>query len=130
MGSRFSSGTELKRVRGLGSAREGVSHWTMQRLTAIANALLLIWFVASLLLLPDLAHATVVVWIRQPLVAIPLALLIASSFWHFRLGVQVMIEDYVHSDGLRLLAMLALAFYTVVAGAIALFAVLKIAVGA
>lgn len=130
MASRFTSGTGLKRVRGLGSARSGAHHWWLQRVTAAGNLVLTLWFLVSLLLLPALDHATVVSWIAQPLVAIPLALLVVSVFWHFRLGVQVMIEDYVHDAGLRALSFVALTFYTVLTAATALFAIVRIALGA
>jgi succinate dehydrogenase / fumarate reductase membrane anchor subunit len=130
MGTQFRSATDLKRVRGLGSARSGVHHWWLQRATAAANLLLLVWFLASLLSLPSLDHASVTAWIEQPLVAVPLLLLILSTFWHARLGVQVMIEDYVHAEGSKLLAILALNLFLFGAGAIALFSVLKIAFGA
>lgn len=130
MGTQFRSATDLKRVRGLGSARSGVHHWWLQRATAAANLLLLVWFLASLLSLPAIDHASVTAWIEQPLVAVPLLLLILSTFWHARLGVQVMIEDYVHAEGSKLLAILALNLFLFGAGAIALFSVLKIAFGA
>lgn len=130
MATQFRSATDLKRVRGLGSARAGVHHWWLQRATAAANVLLLAWFLASLLLLPSLDHASVTAWIEQPLVAVPLLLLILSTFWHARLGVQVMIEDYVHAEGSRLLAVLALNLFLFGAGAMAVFSVLKIAFGA
>ena len=129
-GYRHQSETELARVRGLGSAKSGVRHWWMQRVTAVGNVGLLLWFVGSLLLLPDLQFTTVTAWLRQPLVAIPMLLLIANVFWHFRLGVQVMIEDYVHAEGNKLISLMALNFYTVAVGAIAAFSVLKIAFGA
>jgi succinate dehydrogenase / fumarate reductase membrane anchor subunit len=123
------AGTELGRVRGLGSAKEGVHHWWLQRVTAIANVALMIWFIASLVALPSLDYAAVVLWLRQPVAAVPMLLLIISVFWHFRLGVQVMIEDYVHGAN-RVLAMLALNFYALAGAAAAVFAVLKIALGA
>ncbi|MFA7440239.1 MAG: succinate dehydrogenase, hydrophobic membrane anchor protein [Sphingomonadaceae bacterium] len=130
MASRFTSGTGLKKVRGLGSAKSGVHHWWLQRVTAVGNFVLALWFLVSLLLLPALDYATVISWIAQPLVAVPLALLVISVFWHFRLGVQVMIEDYVHDGGLRTLSLIALTFYTVLTAATALFAIVKIALGA
>jgi succinate dehydrogenase / fumarate reductase membrane anchor subunit len=90
----------------------------------------MLWFLASLLLLPNLAHASVVAWIAQPLVAVPLLLLILSVFWHARLGVQVMIEDYVHGESGKLLAVVALNFFILGAGALSVFSVLAIAFGA
>jgi len=95
-----------------------------------SNLVLLLWFGASLILLPDLGHATVAGWIAQPLVAIPLALLALSTAWHMRLGVQVMIEDYVHAEGSRLLALVLLNFFAVGIVAVSLFAILKLALGA
>lgn len=130
MATDFQSASALKRVRGLGSAGSGVHHWWLQRVTAAGNLVLLIWFVASVLLLPTLDHGSVVAWIGQPLVAVPLLLLIFSTFWHARLGVQVMIEDYVHAEGLKLLAFIALNFFIMAAGAVATFSVLAIAFGA
>ncbi len=124
------TGTEIGRVRGLGSAKSGVGHWWHQRVTAVANLALLLWFVASLVRLPALDYPTVVLWLRQPVAAIPMLLLIVSVFYHFRLGVQVFIEDYLHHEGSKLLAILALNFYAVGGGAAAVFAVLKIAFGA
>ncbi|TFU03382.1 succinate dehydrogenase, hydrophobic membrane anchor protein [Polymorphobacter arshaanensis] len=124
------NGTELGRVRGLGSAKSGVHHWWMQRVTAVANVALLLWFVISLVRLPGLDHASVLLWLRQPVAAVPMLLLIASVFWHLRLGFQVFIEDYVHDEGAKLLALLALNFYALAGAAAGVFAVLKIALGA
>lgn len=124
------TGTELGRVRGLGAAKSGVGHWWHQRVTAIANLVLLLWFVFSLVRLPALDYPTVVLWLRQPVAAIPMLLLIVSVFYHFRLGVQVFIEDYLHHEGTKLLALLALNFYALGGAAAAVFAVFKIALGA
>jgi succinate dehydrogenase / fumarate reductase membrane anchor subunit len=123
------AGTELGRVRGLGAAKDGVHHWWLQRVTAIANIVLMLWFIFSLARLPSLDFASVTLWLRQPVAAVPMLLLIAAVFWHFRLGVQVMIEDYVHGQA-RVVAMLALNFYALAGAAAAVFAVLKIALGA
>ncbi len=123
------AGTELGRVRGLGSAQEGVHHWWLQRVTAIGNIILVLWFVFSLVRLPSLDYASVTLWLRQPVAAVPMLLLIVSVFWHFRLGVQVLLEDYVHGAA-RVLGMLALNFYALAGAAAAVFAVLKIALAA
>jgi succinate dehydrogenase / fumarate reductase membrane anchor subunit len=123
------AGTDLGRVRGLGAAKEGVHHWWLQRVTAVGNLLLMLWFIFSLVRLPALDYSSVVLWLRQPVAAVPMLLLIVSVFWHFRLGVQVMLEDYVHGAA-RVLAMLALNFYALAGAAAAIFAVLKIALGA
>ena len=124
------NGTPLGRVRGIGAGGSGVvHHWWLQRVTAVSNLVLVLWFVFSLARLPSLDYASTVAWVRQPLVAVPLCLLIFSVFWHFRLGVQVMLEDYLHGSK-RVIAMLALNFYTCALAAMALFSVLKVALGA
>jgi succinate dehydrogenase / fumarate reductase membrane anchor subunit len=120
------AGTSLGRVRGLGAAREGVHHWWLQRLTAVGNLVLVLWFIGSLVRLPSLDYASVTLWLRQPVAAVPMLLFILSVFWHFRLGVQVMLEDYFHGAS-RVIAMLLLNFYTVAGAAAAVFAVFKIA---
>jgi succinate dehydrogenase / fumarate reductase membrane anchor subunit len=130
MATRFQSASGLKRVRGLGSARAGAHHWWLQRTTAAGNLVLLAWFAGSLLFLPDLGHATVSAWLGSPLVAIPLLLLTVSTVWHMQLGVQVMIEDYLHAEGTKLLALLALRFFAVGVAATSIFSILKLAFGA
>lgn len=130
MAGKFQSASGLKQVRGLGSAKSGVHHWWLQRVTAVGTFALALWFVASLILLPNLDHSSVVAWVGQPLVAVPLLLLTVSVFWHARLGVQVLIEDYVHGEGLKLLAVVALNFFILGVGAIAFFSIARIAFGA
>ena len=90
------NGTSIGRVRGLGSAKAGPHHWLLQRFTAVGNLLLVLWLAASLVLLPSLAYGSVVEWLARPGPATALALLVISTFWHARLGLQVLIEDYVH----------------------------------
>jgi len=121
------NGTELGRVRGLGSAKSGTHHWIAQRITAVGNALLVTWLVASLLMLPAYDHATVSGWMQQPIVAVPLMLMIVSVFYHIRLGLQVLVEDYVHESGLKFGTLVIVNFYAVGAAAISLFSIAKIA---
>jgi succinate dehydrogenase / fumarate reductase, membrane anchor subunit len=120
------TGTEIGRVRGLGSAKAGAHHWWMQRLTAGSNLLLMLWFLFSLLRLPAYDYVTVTAWLASPLAAVPMILLIASVFWHFRLGLQVIIEDYQHGET-RVIAMVLLNFYAAAMAAFAIFSILKIA---
>ncbi|MBA2918619.1 succinate dehydrogenase, hydrophobic membrane anchor protein [Sphingomonas sp. MAH-20] len=120
------TGTEIGRVRGLGSAKEGAHHWWIQRLTAGSNLLLMLWFLFSLLRLPHYDHATIMAWLSEPLAAIPMILLVLSVFWHFRLGLQVVIEDYQHGES-RVVMLVLLNFYTIAMAAFAIFAILKIA---
>ncbi|OQW71294.1 MAG: succinate dehydrogenase, hydrophobic membrane anchor protein [Proteobacteria bacterium ST_bin13] len=120
------SGTELGRVRGLGSSNEGAHHWWHQRLTAGGNLVLMLWFFASMALLPQHDYATLKFWLSSPLAAIPMILLVASTFYHFRMGLQVLIEDYQHG-AMRVALMVLLTFFTLGAATIAIFSILKIA---
>jgi succinate dehydrogenase / fumarate reductase membrane anchor subunit len=97
----------LGRVRGLGSAKEGVNHWWAQRLTAFALIPLTVWFVISLLTVMGADYAVVRAWVGSPVVAGLLILLIAATFYHAYLGLQVVIEDYVHSEAWKLFALLS-----------------------
>ena len=123
------SGTSIGRVRGLGSAKEGAHHWWRQRVTAGSNLFLTLWFVFSVLRMPGYDYEAVHSWLRNGWAAIPMILLIVSVFYHFRLGLQVVIEDYQH-DEKRVAAMLLLNFFTVATAATAIFAILKVAFGA
>ena len=121
------TGTGLGRVRGLGSAKHGGAHWVLHRMTAVGNLLLMPWLLISLVRLPTYDFTTVTAWLAQPMAAVPMMLLVISVFWHFRIGLQVVIEDYVHEDGLKFASLTALTFYTLGADAFALFAIAKIA---
>jgi len=123
------TGTRLGRVRGLGSAKQGTHHWWMQRLTAAGNLLLVIWFIISLIRLPSLSHAVVTEWLSSPLVAVAAILLVANVFWHLRLGLQVVLEDYVHNEASKLGLLVLLNFYAIGAAAVAIFSIAKIAFG-
>ena len=122
------NGTSIGRVRGLGSAKSGTHHWLLQRWTAIGNLVAIVYLAISLLLLPDLGHATVSEWIARPIPAVAVALLIVSTFWHARLGLQVFIEDYVHGAN-RLAAMIALNLVTFAGAAFGLLCVVRLALG-
>jgi succinate dehydrogenase / fumarate reductase, membrane anchor subunit len=121
--------TPLRRVRGLGSAREGVSHWKMQRLTAISNALLVLWFVFSVATFAEASYAAVAAWLSRPLPAVLMVLLVVSVFWHARLGLQVIIEDYVHGEPARIVSLVAVTLLTFGLGAACVVAVLKVSLG-
>jgi len=121
------TGTGIGRVRGLGSAKHGAHHWINQRVTAAGNVLLLVWFLISLFKLPGLQYAEVVAWLAQPLVAVPMILMVANLFWHLRMGLQVVIEDYVHEEGTKFGTLLLLNFYAIGGAALGIFAIAKIA---
>lgn len=121
--------THLSKVRGLGSAKSGTSHWWAQRVTAIGLVPLAVWFVASLMALVGADHATTIMWIKNPFVTVLLGLFIVSGFYHLKLGGQVIIEDYVHGEGLKMLSLLLLKFATLAVGLTAFVALLKISFG-
>ena len=124
------SATPLGRVRGLGSAHHGGEHWLTERVTSIALLFLGTWFIASLLLLPKLDQRTLIEWLHAPSGAIPMALLIIVGFRHALDGVKVTVDDYVHEEGSRFVINLLLLFLAVAGGALALFALARIAFGA
>jgi succinate dehydrogenase / fumarate reductase, membrane anchor subunit len=117
----------LGRVLGLGSAKEGVQHWWVQRLTSVALVPLSIWFAVSLLTLPSLDHATVQAWMSQSSTALLLIVFVVVAAWHSKLGVQVVVEDYVHGAGARTLTLVSLTFVHVLIAAAGVFSVLKVA---
>ena len=120
----------LRRVLGPGPARSGVHHWWAQRLSALALLPLSVWFVVSLLCLPGLDHVTVILWMGQTWTALLLVLFVLAGAWHSNLGLQVIIEDYVHAAGTRTLLLVVVRFLHILAAAAAVFAVLKVAFGA
>ncbi|MGX7895546.1 succinate dehydrogenase, hydrophobic membrane anchor protein [Tsuneonella sp. HG222] len=123
------NGTPLGRVRGLGSARGGTHHWIVQRFTAVGNLLGGLFLIASLLMAPDLSYSSLRTWISGPIPATAMALLVVSVFWHARLGLQVLIEDYVHSDGNRFAAMLVLNIAALAGAAFGVLAIVRMALG-
>jgi len=124
------SSTPLGRVRGLGSAHHGGEHWLTERVTSIALLLLGVWLIASLLLLPRLDQRTLLEWLHAPSGAIPMALLIVIGFKHALDGMKVVIDDYIDDDGGRFAWNTLMLFLAVGGGAIALFALARIAFGA
>lgn len=118
----------LGKVLGTGSAKEGVHHWWLQRLTSIALVPLTVWFAVSLLSLPSFEHVTVITWMAQSWTALLLVLFILVATWHSQLGVRVVIEDYVHG-GSKTLTLVVITFIHAVVAAAGIFAVLKVAFG-
>lgn len=119
----------LGRVLGLGSAKDGTSHWWAQRVSAVALIPLTLWFLFSLLALPALDYATVRVWLAVPSSGLLAVLLIAALTYHSYLGTAVVVEDYVHSAGMKLLFSLLLRFLYVLVGGAGIFAILLVVFG-
>jgi succinate dehydrogenase / fumarate reductase, membrane anchor subunit len=119
----------LGRVLGLGSAKDGTAHWWAQRVSAVALIPLTLWFMFSLLALPDLGYGTVRAWLSYPMTGFLALLLVAVLAYHSYLGTIVVVEDYVHSAGMKLLSLLLLRFLYVLVGGASLFAILRVAFG-
>ena len=123
------SSSPIGRARGLGSAREGGEHWLTERVSSIALLLLGSWLLVSLLLLPKLDLATLLEWLHAPSGAVPMALLIVVGFRHALDGMKVIVDDYVHEPGNNFFVNTLLLFLAVAGGALALFALARIAFG-
>ncbi|MEM9684315.1 MAG: succinate dehydrogenase, hydrophobic membrane anchor protein [Pseudomonadota bacterium] len=119
--------TPLSRVRGLGSAKDGTHHWWMQRLSAVALVPLTVWFVISMISFAGADHAAVSAWLAQPLSAVLMLLLVVATFYHLQLGVQVVIEDYIHGEAAKIACLVALKLLSIALGVAGVFAVLKVA---
>ena len=124
------SRTSLARVRGLGSAKDGTDHFWKQRVTAVANIFLITFFVLLLVKLAGADHATVKKLLSKPLISALLLLMILSGVHHMRLGMQTIIEDYVHSEGRKVLALMANSFFAISIAVASIMAVLKLTLGA
>ncbi|MCP3870835.1 MAG: succinate dehydrogenase, hydrophobic membrane anchor protein [Gammaproteobacteria bacterium] len=122
--------TPLSQVKGLGAAKEGVSHWWMQRLTSIALVPLVLWLGFGLASLSGADYATFTEWVRSPMVAVLLILTIVVSFHHGQMGLQVIVEDYVPNEPVRAAAIILVKLAAVLFSVIGVYAVLKIALGA
>ena len=122
--------TPLGRVLGLGTAKDGTSHWWGQRVSAVALLFLGLWFAWLLAVTPDFSHAAVVAEIGRPINSILLLLLSVTLAYHSYLGIQVVIEDYVHAPGLKVATLLFSRFAHILLVAAAVFAILKIGLNA
>ena len=120
--------SELGRVRGLGSAKEGVQHWWMQRMTALALIPLSLWFVATLVFLADTDHATAIWWLGSPLTLGLMSLFLVALVYHAVLGLQVVIEDYIHSHAAKLVLLLLVQAAGIALGAAGIVSMLIIGV--
>jgi succinate dehydrogenase membrane anchor subunit len=121
--------TPLGRVRGLGSAKDGTDHFWRQRITALANVPLVIFFVLLVIVLAGKDYQSVAATLASPTIAILLLLAVLSVVVHMRIGMQVIIEDYVHTETTKLILVMANTFFCVIVGFSAAFAILKLAFG-
>ena len=119
----------LARVRGLGSAKQGTEHFWQQRVTAILLAPLSLWLVISLLRLDLQEYGAVVLWLRAPLNTVLLLTLVVAAFHHGQLGVQVVIEDYIHDDLQKVMCLIIVKFLVILAGFASILAILRVFLG-
>jgi succinate dehydrogenase membrane anchor subunit len=117
----------LGRARGLGSAREGVEHWWMQRVTAAALIPLTLWFVVSLIALTGSDYNAFIAWLKAPFVAILMVLVLVALFHHMALGLQVVVEDYVHSDRAKIPTVVTIRLACFALAVAGIFATVRIA---
>jgi succinate dehydrogenase / fumarate reductase, membrane anchor subunit len=127
--TRVSMRTPLARVKGLGAAGHGVEHWWIHRVTAVSNVPLIVAFVIIVAALAGSSYQEAIAIISHPLVAIILLLAILSVTNHMRLGMQIIIEDYVHDKGMKIAAVMANNFYAVIIAVACLYAILKVSLG-
>jgi succinate dehydrogenase / fumarate reductase membrane anchor subunit len=127
--SNSSMRTPLARVRGLGSAKSGTGHFWLQRVTAVANVILTIIFLGVVIALVGKPYPAAIALLSHPLVAILMLLFVVSGAVHMRIGMQVVIEDYIHGEGAKIAAVMANTFFAIAIGAACVFAVLKLSFG-
>ena len=121
--------TPLARARGLGSSKEGLHHWTAQRLTALALVPLALWFIYSLVNVTGMDHARVTLWLQDTLNAVLMILFIIAMYYHAALGVQVVIEDYIDSKWQKIMSLVLIKFLARLAGLASALSVIKVYLG-
>jgi succinate dehydrogenase / fumarate reductase membrane anchor subunit len=121
--------TPLGRARGLGSAKHGVGHWVSERVSSIALVPLTIWMACGVLRLAAGDYGVAVHWVSNPLNAVLIVLTLVISFWHMHSGLRVVVEDYIHKTLTKSVLLLLNLFVCGLAGALAVFAILKVALG-
>jgi succinate dehydrogenase / fumarate reductase, membrane anchor subunit len=129
MQSNSSMRTPMAKVRGLGSAKSGTDHFFRQRVTALANVPLAIAFIIIVVMLQGADHARMLATMSHPLVALLMLLFVVSGVIHMRLGMQVIIEDYIHNEGQKIAMLIANTFFAIVIGTASVFSILKMAFG-
>lgn len=121
--------TPLGKVRGLGSAKEGTSHFWTQRLSAVALVPLVLFFIGLLVSLNGASYVEVRTALAHPFTALVMALFVLTGVYHMRLGMQVVIEDYIHGEGLKIACVMLNTFFSVVVGFACVYAILKLSFG-
>jgi succinate dehydrogenase / fumarate reductase membrane anchor subunit len=121
--------THVARFKAQGSAREGLAPWKLQRLTAIATAILALWLIVSCVSLSGAGYAEVRAWLARPFDTTMMILLVVSAFWHAQLGLQEVILDYVHHEGAKLASLVVLGFVIVALGVASIVAILEVSLG-
>jgi succinate dehydrogenase / fumarate reductase membrane anchor subunit len=121
--------TQLGRVRGLGSAKAGSHHWWLSRLSSLALIPLTLWFMFGVLSIVGDGHAAAVKWLSSPFSAVMMILFVGVTFHHTSSGIQVVLEDYVHSESVKMAAIIAAKFLCFAFAVAGTFAILKIAFG-
>jgi succinate dehydrogenase / fumarate reductase membrane anchor subunit len=121
--------SNVARANGLGSAKDGVEHWMAQRVTSVSSLILVVWFLYSLLSGVALDYVTFTTWLQAPLNAILLILFSISVLYHSYLGCQVVVEDYIHNEGFKMVKMIGMKLTFFAAGVACIFSILKISFG-
>ena len=121
--------TPLGRVRGLGSAKDGTKHWWAQRLTAIALVPLSLWFAIAVMTYAGADYETALGWMRSPVTSVTFLLLIVALFYHAQLGLQVVIEDYVHLEWLKITSLIAVKFAVLILVTLSAVCVIRVSLG-
>jgi len=122
--------TPLAKVRGLGSAKDGTHHFWVQRVSALALTPLVLWFGLSVASLPNASYDSVVQWLDSPFNVVMLVSFLIAGFYHGALGLQVIIEDYISKEGIRIASIIAVQLISFFFAALGVFAALKISLGA
>ncbi len=121
--------TPLNKVRGFGSAVDGTGHFIKQRASAVALSVLVLWFVVAVIRLDSLEYASMRAWLAEPYHAIMMLLFVITAFFHARLGLQVVVEDYVHHELVKMATLLAVNFACIGLGLASVFSIIKVALG-
>jgi succinate dehydrogenase / fumarate reductase membrane anchor subunit len=119
--------SDIARAKALGASHEGTHHWLMQRVTAISNAVLVLWLVYSIVSLKGATYEVFTAWLALPWNAVLMILFVLSTFYHAVLGTQVIVEDYIHTRWLKMAKLIGIKLFFIALGVVCIFSILKIA---